>query len=46
MEFTTIATHALAVLGSECTEENDDPIVDPILDCIRSIVAADCAASE
>lgn len=39
------AAHALAALGCECSE-NGDPIVDPIPDCIMSIVAADCAAHE
>ena len=39
------AAHALAAAG--CVRgEGDNPIMDPLPDCIRLIVAADCAVHE
>ena len=39
------AAHVLAALGCE-REEGDVPFLDPILDCIRSIVTAESAVHE
>lgn len=37
--------HALAMLGRVCRDD-ENPLVDPLTDCILNLVAADCAVSK